>query len=67
MTMPKATQVRLCFLARVADKEARHLALTDARLFAQPFTPRRSEGLADTPDLTERVDAFVSRYGRLQD
>lgn len=67
MTLPAATRKRLSFLARVADKEARHLAFTDTRLFAQPFTPRQAEGLADTPDLAERVDAFVSRYGRLQD
>lgn len=47
MTLPAATRKRLGFLARVADKEARHLALTDTRLFAQPFTPRLAEELAD--------------------
>ena len=47
MTLPAATRKRLSFLARVADKEARHLAYTDTRLFAQPFTPRQAEGLAD--------------------
>jgi hypothetical protein len=44
MTFPPATAERLRFLARVADKEAGHLALTDARLFTVPFTPRGGGG-----------------------
>lgn len=58
---------RLPFLARVAAKESRHLAVTTERLFAQPFTPARAAGLEDDPELAERVDAFVARFGRLQD
>jgi hypothetical protein len=57
----------LRFLARVADKEARHLATTTDRLFTVPFTPARVAELERAPDLAERVDAFVSRFGRLQD
>lgn len=67
MTLPSASAVRLQFLARVADKEARHLALTTERLFTSPFTPERVAELEKAPDLAERVDAFVSRFGRLQD
>ena len=67
MTLPPATLLRLRFLARVAGKEARHLAATTERLFTAPFTPERVGALEQDPDLAERVDAFVSRFGRLQD
>jgi len=67
MTLAPATAERLRFLTRVADKEARHLALTTERLFAAPFTPERVVELEQAPDLAERVDAFVGRFGRLQD
>lgn len=67
MTLAPAAIERLRFLARVAHKEARHLALTTERLFTSPFTPERVAELEQAPDLAERVDAFVSRFGRLQD
>ncbi len=40
---------------------------TSERLFRVPFTPERVAAMEDSPDLAERVDAFVSRFGRLQD
>lgn len=58
---------RLRFLARVVGKECRHLETTDRRLFAASMTPARAASLADDPDLAERVEAFVGRFGRLQD
>ena len=58
---------RLRFLARVVDKECRHLDTTDRRLFAVAMTPVRAASLADDADLAERVEAFVGRFGRLQD
>lgn len=58
---------RLRFLARVVDRESRHLGTTDQRLFAVPMTRERAESLAGDPDLAERVEAFVGRFGRLQD
>jgi uncharacterized protein with HEPN domain len=67
MTLALAASERLRFLARVAEKEARHLTLTTGRLFTSPFTPARVAELDKAPDLAERVDAFVSRFGRLQD
>ena len=54
-------------LLRVAGKAARHLAITTERLFTAPFMPERVAELEDTPDIAERVNAFVSRFGRLQD
>jgi hypothetical protein len=44
-----------------------HLQTTDHRLFQRPFTAEAVAQLAHQPDLAERVDAFVSRFGRLQD
>ncbi len=67
MTLSPSSAERLRFLARVVDKETRHLALTTGRLFTAPFTPERVAELEKAPDLAERVDAFVSRFGRLQD
>lgn len=61
------TRQRLRFLADTAALEAQHLALTDARLFAEPFTEARALLLRTDVDLAERVDAFVARFGRLQD
>ena len=63
---PKNLQ-RLQFLARVVSKEIAHLRLTDQRLFTMPFSRDRASQLSDNVDLAERVDAFVSRFSRLQD
>lgn len=65
--MTPGNLARLRFLARVIDKECRHLETTDRRLFATPITPARAAAMADDPDLAERVEAFVGRFGRLQD
>ena len=67
MTSADAPIPRLAFLTRVVRKECRHLLTTDQRLFEQPFTRERAEQLDTDPDLAERVEAFVGRFGRLQD
>ena len=59
--------LRLQFLARVVRKECQHLATTDQRLFENLFTLEQATRLDANPDLAERVEAFVSRFGRLQD
>jgi len=41
--------------------------MTDRRLFSEPFTREKAGQLEEDLDLAERVDAFVSRFGRLQD
>ncbi|WP_291991142.1 hypothetical protein [Candidatus Accumulibacter sp. ACC007] len=66
MTLDPILAERLRFLVRVVRKECRHLQATDQRLFAVPFTPRRAAQLDADADLAERVEAFASRYGRLQ-
>lgn len=63
---PKIT-LRLQFLTRVVRKECRHLANTNQRLFVQTFTLNQAAQLESDPDLAGRVDAFVGRFGRLQD
>lgn len=67
MTLAPQLVHRLAFLVRVVQKESRHLATTDQRLFATPFTVQYTLALAANPDLAERVEAFVGRFGRLQD
>lgn len=47
--------------------EAALLQITDGRLFAVPMDAARAASLRVDIDLAERVDAFVARFGRLQD
>lgn len=58
---------RLRFVVETVLAESAHLQRTDARLFAQPLNADRVETLQSDQDLAERVDAFVARFGRLQD
>ena len=58
---------KLQFLADTVLAEARHLQTTDGRLFAMSMTPERAGALASDIDLAERTDAFLARFGRLQD
>lgn len=67
MTLDNKIALRLQFLARVVRKECRHLETTDRRLFQSPFTLEQAVRLDAEPDLAERVEAFVGRFGRLQD
>ena len=67
MTLDSILAERLKFLIRVVRKECIHLQTTDQRLFSVPFTSQIAAQLDTDPDLGERVEAFVGRYGRLQD
>lgn len=68
MILEPKIALRLKFLARVVRKECSHLSTTDQRLFgSSPFTVEQAISLEANPDLAERVEAFVSRFGRLQD
>ncbi len=58
---------RLQFLAETVLAEAELLRITDSRLFVQPMDPPRAATLRQDIELAERVDAFVARFGRLQD
>ena len=67
MKMTPSQTVRLEFLARVTEKECQHLLDTDGRLFGNLFTIEDAQKIEADPILAERLDAFVSRFGRLQD
>jgi len=60
---------RARFLAtlHIVAKISAHLEWSRQRLFSQPITPAWVDGLDTQPELAERLEAFVSRYGRLQD
>ncbi len=67
MTLESQQRQRLEFLCRVTEKEVKHLLDTDRRLFADLFTVDVAQQVETDPVLAERLDAFVSRFGRLQD
>ncbi len=58
--------LRLAYLIDTVELEAKHLLETDSRLFALPLDPQRAEALRTSIDESERTDAFVARFGRLQ-
>jgi hypothetical protein len=65
--LPEALAARLVFLSRVTAKECQHLLDTDSRLAQDFFNTRNPQRIAAEAALAERLDAFVSRFGRLQD
>ncbi len=67
MKLQQAQHERLTFLCRITQKEIKHLLDTDRRLFADLFTIEAAQKIETDPILAERLDAFVSRFGRLQD
>jgi len=67
LDVTSAEGLRLRFLADVVERESTYLQETDARLFAEPFTLARVAALPTDAEQAERVDAFVARFGRLQD
>ncbi len=51
----------------LACKEASHLRYSHRTLFAQPVDVDWVHQLAENQEMAEKVEAFVSRFGRLQD
>ena len=51
----------------LARKEAAHLQYSHRTLFALPIDAVWVQELTDQNELAEKVEAFVSRFGRLQD
>jgi hypothetical protein len=51
----------------LARKEAEHLRYSQSTLFALPIDLAWVQNLARQPALAEKVEAFVSRFARLQD
>ncbi len=67
MKLDDGLMLRLQFLCRVVKKEANYLQDTDGRLFAESLGVTDLQRIAEDALLAERLDAFVSRFGRLQD
>lgn len=67
MIVDARAAARLQYLTRIVEREVQRLESTDRRLFAQSFTADVARKLGEDEDLAERVEAFVARFGRLQD
>ncbi len=67
MKIEPEMELRLKFLSRVVQRECKHLQRTTERLFVEPFTIEKAQLLNTDDDLSELVEAFVSRFSRLQD
>lgn len=68
MTSDRAVlKQRLLFLLDVAQKELKHLRYSQAQVFAEPFTEQKANRLLDDEALAAQLEAFTSRFCRLQD
>lgn len=64
--LPEHAEVALLAL-QLAEKEAGYLTYTHRTLFSQNIDMKWVESLPQRDDLAEKIDAFVSRFARLQD
>ena len=64
--LPEHAQAAVLALA-LAKKEAAHLRYSQSTLFALPIDLEWVQALPQRPELAEKLEAFVSRFGRLQD
>ncbi len=60
-------KARLHFLVEVVQQEIKHLQYSDKKVFASKFTEQKANKLSTDEQLAEAVEAFGSRFGRLQD
>ncbi len=67
MKLSSELQSRLVFLKRVVIKELNHLDYAANQVFNGQLTYEEVEELETNPDLALRVEAFASRFCRLQD
>ncbi|WP_404357449.1 hypothetical protein [Methylotuvimicrobium sp. KM1] len=67
MKIAAEIQARLAFLVRVIEKEIEHLDYADQQVFSSSFNRASIENLAHTPEYALKIEAFSSRFGRLQD
>ncbi|MDD5579617.1 MAG: hypothetical protein PHY16_10095 [Methylobacter sp.] len=64
--LPEHAQTAILALD-LALKEAEHLRYSQSTLFALPIDLDWVKTLGNHPEVAEKVEAFVSRFGRLQD
>lgn len=67
MGITQAEQKRFLSLLEIVRREGDLLLKTDARLFKVRLNAAWVGRLESEEDLAERLDAFVSRFGRMQD
>lgn len=67
MSIEQGLRARLDFLTMATRKEAQYLKQTDGRLFRDHLTEKDVEAIIADPTLAERLEAFIGRFGRLQD
>ncbi|OQK15837.1 hypothetical protein AU255_16740 [Methyloprofundus sedimenti] len=58
---------RLRFLCRVVKKEIQHLQYSAGKVFKEDFTEERASQIANDEEFAEQIEAFTSRFCRLQD
>lgn len=58
---------RLNFLMRVVNKEVTHLDYSASQVFKKEITAKNLATLIEDPDFSESLEAFSSRFCRLQD
>lgn len=67
MNLPRESQERLAFLVRVVNKEIHHLDYADDQAFSPALTLQDVKDLESRPDVALKLEAFTSRFCRLQD
>lgn len=67
MTLTEPLLQRLQFLIRVIKKEINHLDYSSHKIFQQTLTLERISRLDSEPAFAEQLEAFTSRFCRLQD
>ncbi len=58
---------RFLWTLDIVSREGEHLSYSWGRLFSPPVDAAWVRGLEERPELAERLEAFVSRFGRMQD
>lgn len=67
MKIPEDLFEKLTFLVRVVEKEVKHLKYSSNKIFSEPLSYDRIKTLEDNPDFAEQLEAYTSRFCRLQD
>ena len=58
---------RFLHTLEIVGHEGKHLAYSWGRLYAHPIDADWVRRLESAPEIAERLEAFVSRFGRMQD
>lgn len=67
MNLPAPLYQRLLFLMRVSQKEIQHLHYSSNKVFSQALSLKLVEDLEQNPAFAESLEAYTSRFCRLQD